>query len=89
MDDIRNLPWCQFMEDALKGLVEFNPERIAIVAVSVDGSSATFWNECSPLELFGMAGALYADAMWMQIEHNGNQLKEIIDNVEDEENAED
>lgn len=88
MDDITKLPWCQFMEDTLKNLVDFKPSRIAIVATDDEGATFTSWNECSPLELFGMAGALHADAMWLQMEHNGDHLKEIIDNAEDEPNEE-
>lgn len=86
MDDLTKLPWAQWLEDTLQNLVKFNPVKIALVAVDEKGGTMTSYNDCTWLELFGMAGALYGDAMWTQLEANPGKLREIIENGEDDDN---
>lgn len=87
-DEIFSKPYAKWMEECLKGLIEFDPKHIAMVATNEEGETICAHTYCLPTDVFGMAGALHAEGVWMQIQGSGKYLKEIIEEAEDNEAGE-
>lgn len=77
-------PWAPWMEKLLENLADSKIKKIAAVAISEDGDYYTSYYDCNPGDLFAMAGYIYSDGMWQQLEANGQKLKNIIMNGESE-----
>lgn len=62
--DVTKTPYAEFMETVVKGVVENQPEKIAVVGVMPDGEAFTgSYGDCGPYDLMQMASHLMADAM--------------------------
>lgn len=62
--DVTKTPYADFLETVVMGVVENQPEKIAVVGVMPDGEAFTgSYGDCGPYDLMQMASHLMSDAM--------------------------
>lgn len=83
-DEIKKLPYAEWLEETLQNVIKFNPSRIALVAINDEGKALTAYHKCGWTDLFTASGTLYSDGIWLQIEDNVSMLKRMIESAGDE-----
>lgn len=84
MEDITKLPFAPWLEDVLKFLVEYQPEKIVVAGVNPDGSYFTHFFSCSAVDLFAMSGVIQSEGTWQEIKDRSRVLREIIDSEDED-----
>lgn len=85
MVDPTKEPYAEWLEGALKSLVEKHPTKIALVAIDAEGNYMSTYFQCGPMDLYALSGSLHSEGVWMEIKANGNYLREIIENGDNDE----
>lgn len=82
-DNIRKLPYAEWLEHCLQELITFPVKGIAIFATSENGTVYNNYHELSMADKLVVAGLIQQDAMLETMQVNG--LIESIDDSETEE----
>lgn len=81
--DVTKTPYAEFLETVVMGVVENQPEKIAVVGVMPDGEAFTgSYGDCGPYDLMQMASHIMADAMLYIAKANA---KDIVRAAEEQE----
>jgi len=81
--DFSNVSCAGFLEDLVKELIEKNPVGIAVQAKLPDGKILQGDWEVSPWDKALFAHQLQCDAIFAEIEANGDWLRSIVDDDEE------
>lgn len=80
MEDLKNLPYAEWLEESLQNVVSKPIQAICIMSKFEDGEIGTGYYKCSAADKLLFAGFLQQDAMLDTLKANG-----YIDDDEDEE----
>lgn len=84
MKDITKQEYSEWLEAALKDLVEFEPQTIGIVTIQKDGTTGTQYFRADNRDRAVMIEAILIDWLSALVEVNVDYLRELL-NEEDEE----
>lgn len=84
MKDITTEPYAEWLESSLGELVNYSPKKIAIVAVTGEGATATAYYECSAADKAMLGAVIQQDGMFDRLECNAEWLKGLVDSAEEE-----
>ena len=87
--DITAKPYAEYLEEALRFLAENEPRSFAFAVMLPDGAVAVSYYEATPFDKALFAHTMQSDAMMDEIEANASWLRDVVDNAEDDEDAED
>lgn len=73
----------QFIVEFLQNMADFQPIRIAVVAVNNEDLLMTGYHNCNATDLRTMADGLREDAMWKVLRANADRLQRILDGEDD------
>lgn len=78
MSDIRNEKYAEWLEGALKEMVDLKPKKIAICCITADGSTATNYFNCHAGDIASMVGSMQQDGLFMALEVNADWLRSML-----------
>ena len=85
MKDITNQEYSAWLEDALREMVELEPETIGIVLVMPDGTTGTRYYNADNRDRLVMMEALMIDYLEALIEVNAENLRNLLLGEDEEE----
>lgn len=84
MKDIRKERYALWLEQTLRELVEFGPERIAVIAMDKENNTATGYYNCTVMDKTVMAAVIQDDVMWDNLKENRDYLRALLEGEADE-----
>lgn len=78
MKDITKQEYAEWLEDALREMVELEPETIGIVLVMPDGTTGTQYYNADNRDRLVMMEALMIDYLDDLIQANADHLRELL-----------
>lgn len=78
MKDITKQEYAEFLEEALREMVELEPETIGIVLIMPDGTTGTQYYNADNRDRLLMMEALMIDYLDSLIEVNADHLRELL-----------
>lgn len=84
MSDIRTQPYAEWLEDALREMVDLRPATIGIVTIMTDGSTGTRYFNADNRDRMVMCEAINIDYLDELIRVNADRLRQILDGEDDE-----
>ena len=82
MSDWKELPYTEWLEEAVKTIFEQNPDRISVCAKLRDGCTLTAYYQCDAEDKAVFANHITADAMLDIVLNNIGTVKEALDDFE-------
>ena len=84
MNDITKQPYAEWLESALREMVDLKPQTIGIVTIMPDGTTATQYYSADNRDRAVMIESIMIDYMEALIIANADHIKEIILGEDDE-----
>lgn len=84
MSDITKQPYAEWLDDALRQMVEMHPATIGIITIMPDGSTGTRYFNSDNRDRLIMCEAIGIDYLEELIRANAEGIRQIIDGEEDE-----
>lgn len=78
MKDITKQEYAEWLEDALRDMVELEPETIGIVLIMPDGTTGTQYYNADNRDRLVMTEALMIDYLDDLIQVNADHLRELL-----------
>lgn len=86
MEDVTKSKYAEFLESLCRGVLEYKPKKIAVIALMEDGTAMTCtYGDCGPYDLMTMAGHIQADAMFEIMKVNAKEILEAAEEEPDDE----
>ena len=83
-DEIKEQPWFEWMEDALRAMYEDSPTSIMLAARLKSGDTMTAYYNAGPEDIAAMLSHVNGDSIIHIIEVNAAYIKDILDNAGEE-----
>lgn len=74
--EIKNADYAEWLEKAIRKLIDMNANRIAMIAFNADGDRMMTMYECSMADLYVMSGSLQAEACRMELDGDDEECEE-------------
>ena len=84
MSDIRTQPYAEWLEDALRQMVDLRPSTIGIITIMPDGSTGTRYFNSDNRDRLIMCEAIGIDYLEELIRVNADGIRQILDGEDDE-----
>ena len=83
--NVKDLPYAEFLEEAIRSLAEHKAEKIVICAALEDGNYLTgYYGDCGPVDKAVMAHHINSDAMMDVIYANAQSIIQAAEEGEDD-----
>ena len=87
-DEIKEQPWFEWMEDALRAMYEDSPTSIMLAARLKSGDTMTAYYNAGPEDIAAMLSHVNGDSIIHIIEVNATYIKDILDKADEDEEEE-
>lgn len=77
--DFENIPFAEWLEEAVHWLLDMKASRIAIVAMDEDGETLTAYYNADVTDMALMADAIQADEWLERLEANREKIKQLLE----------
>ena len=84
MADIRSQPYAEWLEDALREMVDLQPATIGIITIMPNGSTGTRYFNADNRDRMIMCEAINIDYLEELIRVNADGIRQILDGEDDE-----
>ena len=79
MDDIKNAPYAEWLEECIRTLVGMDPSRIGLCATLEDGSTMTAYYQCDAQDKAVFAHHIQSDVTMDVIRANIGMIRDALE----------
>lgn len=82
--DFKNIPFAEFLEQAIPCLVSMKATKIALVAINANDEVGSTYYNTTPTDKAVMADTIQFDAWLEKLEANREHIKELLEDEPDD-----
>ena len=90
MEDVTKSAYAEWLEEFIKSIMEYKPEKIGVCALLPDGGTLTdYYGDCWYLDKAAMGFQMQSDAQFDVTIANARMILEAAEEAEDEQDGDD
>lgn len=90
MMDVTKSAYAEWLEDVIKDIMEYKPERFGICMLLPDGGTYTnYFGDCGHMDKALMGYTMNLDAVMEVVNANADQILEAAESTEEEQDGDD